>query len=336
MTPNLNTAYLGLQLKNPLVIAACPLCQELDTLQRLAAAGAAAAVLPSLFEEQIEHDDLAMSEVQDFGTETFAESLSYFPDPGDYRCGPKAYLDYIGEAKSVVSIPIIGSLNGTSQGGWTGYAEQIQDAGADALELNIFHIATDPEKTGQEVETQCLEVVEAVRRSISIPLAVKIGPYFSAMGNMAKRLVDAGADGLVLFNRFIQPDIDLNEMETSPRLTLSNPSELLVPLRWIAILRGHLSASLAATGGIHDAEGLIKALAVGADVGMMASAIYRGKRIELVAEILNDLSVWLRDHEYESVEQLRGCMSRENCPNPDAFSRGNYMKALTDYTGPAI
>jgi len=331
----LSTRYLGLKLKNPLVIASCPLTHKLDRLKRLEEGGAAAAVLPSLFEEQIVHDDNAISDAQDFGTESSAEALTYFPEPQDYRTGPQVYLEYVERAKKAVSMPIIASINGTSEGGWTRYAKLMEDAGADAVELNIYFVATDPETSGSDVERQCLDLVAAVKQSVSIPLAVKVGPYFSAMGNMAKRLAEAGADGLVLFNRFIQPDVDVEELNTSSRLVLSSPHELLLSLRWIAILRGKVPASLAVSSGIHDAAGLAKALLVGADVGMIASAIYLDG-FEKVAEILAGLEEWMERKEYESVDQLKGSMSRENCPDPAAFARGNYMKALVSYTGPAI
>ena len=335
MSVNLSTKYLGIELKNPLVISACPLTQRADSLSRLEEAGAAAAVLPSLFEEQIECDEVSMSDVQDFGTESFAESLTYFPDPGDYRTGPDSCLDSISQAKKAVSIPIIASLNGSSKGGWVRYAKMMQDAGADALELNIYFVATDPEMTGPDVESRYLDLVSAVKQSVSIPLAVKLGPYFSSMPNMAQRLTRAGADGLVLFNRFIQPDIDLENRETSSELVLSSPSELLVPLRWIAILRNRVSASLACTSGIHDADGMLKALLVGADVGMVASVLFK-QGIEQVTTILQGVAQWMQSKEYDSVEQLKGSMSREKCPDPAAFQRGNYMKALTSFTGKAI
>jgi dihydroorotate dehydrogenase (fumarate) len=335
MSVDLRTKYLGIELKNPLVISACPLTLEVDSLRRLEQAGAAGAVMASLFEEQIEHEEVAMSDVQDFGTESFAEALTYFPEPQDYRAAPEAYLDTIADAKKAVSIPVIASLNGSSKGGWVRYARMMQDAGADALELNIYFVAADPELTSQEVESRYLELLAEVRHSVSIPLAVKVGPYFSSVPNMARRLVEAGADGLVLFNRFIQPDIDLDALETSSKLVLSNPYELLVPLRWIAILRNRVSASLACTSGIHDAEGMLKALLVGADVGMVASVLFK-KGIQQVNTILAGVTAWMQENEYDSVEQLRGSMSRENCPDPSAFQRGNYMKALTSYTGKAI
>lgn len=335
MSVDLSTKYLGMDLPNPLVISACPLTQQMDQLRRLEEAGAAAAVLPSLFQEQIEHDDVQMSDVQDFGTESFAEALTYFPDPGDYRTGPQAYLESIAQAKKAVSIPVIASLNGSSKGGWVRYAKMMQDAGADALELNIYFVAGDLEMTSQDVESQYLELLSAVKESVSIPLAVKVGPYFTSLGNTARRLAEAGADGLVLFNRFIQPDIDLKNLENSSKLVLSSPHELLVPLRWIAILHGRVDASLACTSGIHDADGMLKALLAGADVGMVASALYR-KGIEQVGTILDGVRAWMETKEYDSVEQLKGSMSRENCPDPAAFQRGNYMRALTSFTGKAI
>jgi dihydroorotate dehydrogenase (fumarate) len=335
MSVNLSTKYLGLNLKNPLVVAACPLTGKIDWLKRLESAGAAAAVLPSLFEEQIEHDEMEMVKVQEFGTESFAEALTYFPDLEDFRSGPEEYLDLIGQAKKSVSMPIIASLNGTGKGGWVRYAKMMQDAGADALELNVYYIATDPTMGAAEVEQQYLDLVTAVKESIAIPLAVKIGPYFSAMANMAHRLVRSGADGLVLFNRFLQPDIDLDAMETTPKLVLSDANEFLKPLRWVAILHGNVNCSLAVTSGIHDAQAMIKALLAGADVGMIASAIYQ-KGFKQIEEIIRGVGQWMEKNEYDSVEQLKGSMSQENCPDPEAFARGNYMKTLISYTGKPI
>jgi dihydroorotate dehydrogenase (fumarate) len=335
MSVDLKTNYLGLKLANPLVIAACPLNQSLDTLKRFEAAGAAAAVLPSLFEEQIIHDEVELAKVHEFGAESFAEALTYFPEQDDYRIGPENYLRHVEAAKRAVKIPIIGSLNGISQGGWTRYAKLMQDAGADALELNIYFIAADLSMSGEEVESRYVDLVAAVKDSVSIPLAVKVGPYFSSLGHMAKRLVDAGADGLVLFNRFLQPDIDLENLEITPRLVLSTAFELLLPLRWIAILHGRLKTSLALTSGIHSAEGLAKAVLAGADVGMIASMLYRDG-VGKVATLLESLRAWMAEKEYASVEQMKGSMSQENCPEPAAFERGNYMKALTSYSGRAV
>jgi dihydroorotate dehydrogenase (fumarate) len=335
MSIDLSTTYLGLKLQNPLMISACPLTAEIDQLRRLEQAGAAAAVLPSLFEEQIEHESEEMSKVHEFGTESFAEALTYFPEQEDFRTGPDQYLETIAKAKKAVRIPIVASLNGASKGGWVRYAKMMQDAGADALELNIYFVAADLEMTSRDVETRYLELVASVKQSISIPLAVKVGPYFSAMGNMGVRLAEAGANGLVLFNRFFQPDINLETMETLPQLHFSTPSELSLPLRWIAILHGRVGASLAATGGIHDAAALLKALLAGADVGMIASVLYQ-KGVSQVSTILAAMRDWMEQNEYDSVEQLKGSMSRENCPDPAAFQRGNYMKTLTSFVGKAI
>ena len=335
MNLNLGTKYLGLQLENPLVIAACPITGKIDWLKRLEEAGAAAAVMPSLFEEQIEHDEVEMTKLHEFGTESFAEALTYFPEEQDYHTGPEEYLETITQAKKAVKMPLIASLNGTSTGGWVRYAKMMQEAGADAVELNIYYIATDTAMRGGDVEAQYLDLVAAVKQSLSIPLAVKIGPYFSAMANMAQRLTEAGADGLVLFNRFLQPDIDLETLAPNPKLLLSDPYELLLPLRWVGILRGRIDASLAVTSGIHDAHSLVKALLAGADVGMIASTIYQDG-FDQIGRILRGLQEWMKEKEYDSVEQLKGSISQENCPDPEAFARGNYMKALTSFTGRPI
>ena len=335
MSVDLSTTYLGFKLKNPLVISACPLTAQIDQLRRLEEAGAAAAVLPSLFEEQIEHDAEEMIKVHEFGTDSFAEALTYFPEQQDYTTEPEEYLETIAQAKKAVRIPVIASLNGTSKGGWIHFAKMMQDAGADALELNVYFVAADPNQTGRDVESQYLDLVAAVKQSISIPLAVKFGPDFSAMANMGVRLAQAGADGLVLFNRFFQPDIDLDTLEAHPQLQLSSPSELMTPLRWIAILHGRVDASLAASGGIHAAAGLLKALLAGADVGMVASVLYH-KGIAEVGKMLDGVREWMEANDYNSVEQLKGSMSCENCPDATAFQRGNYMKTLTSYVGRAI
>ncbi|HUT93259.1 MAG TPA: dihydroorotate dehydrogenase-like protein [Thermoguttaceae bacterium] len=335
MTVDLSTKYLGLGLKNPLIISACPLSEKLDSLKRLEDAGAAAVVLYSLFEEQIEHEDEELAKVHEFGSESFAEALSYFPEPTEYRLGPRSYLEHIEKAKGALSIPVIASLNGTSKGGWASYAQQTQDAGADALELNVYLIAADPDVPGTDVEQQYVDLVAAVKESISIPLAVKVGSQFSSPGNMAKKLAEAGADGLVLFNRFLQPDIDLDELEVRPRVELSTPYELLLPLRWIAILRGRVSASLALTSGIHSAECLAKALLAGADVGMVASTVYQ-KGFDQVGAIVDGLAKWMEAKGYDSVDKLRGILSQAKCPDPTAFERGNYMKALTSFTGKPV
>jgi dihydroorotate dehydrogenase (fumarate) len=335
MSVDLGTQYLGLKLNNPVVISACPLTEPLDSLRRLEDAGAAAAVFPSLFEEQIEHDEVELTRVHEFGTESFAEALTYFPEAQQYQFETDTYLESIAAAKKSLAIPVIGSLNGVSDGGWIRYARLIQEAGADALELNIYFIPADVDLPGEEVESRYLELVRSVKKSISIPLAVKIGPYFSSPANMAKRLVEAGADGLVLFNRFLQPEIDLEELAVRPRLAFSTPYELLLPIRWVAVLHGRLAASLAITSGIHDADGMLQALLTGADVGMIASVLYQ-KGFGQIGTILRGMSEWMEEKEYESVAQLRGSMSLENCPDPSAFARGNYMKTLTSFTGQPI
>ena len=327
MSVDLSTRYLGMKLKNPLVVAACSLTADMQTLLRMEEAGAAAVVLPSLFEEQIAHDEDELIQEQEAGTESFAESLTYFPPMESYGIGPDKYLQHVEEAKKALSIPVIASLNGTSRGGWIHYAKSMQDAGADALELNIYFISTDPRISGNRVEQQYLDLVFAVKESVSIPLAVKIGPNFSSLANMASRLEESGADGLVLFNRFVQPDIDPDELEATPKMVLSDPYEELVPLRWIAILHGRISASLAMTGGIHTARGAIKGLLAGADVTMLASVLYR-HGVEELATILQGVENWLVRKDYKSVEQLKGSMSHQNCPDPAAFERGNYAAAL--------
>jgi len=335
MSVDLSTTYLGLKLKNPLLVGACPLTGKLDALKAMEQAGAAGVVLPSLFEEQIRHEEVEIAKVHDFGSDSFAEALTYFPEQNDYRLGPGEYLENIAAAKKALGIPVIASLNGISRGGWVRDAKLMQDAGADALELNIYFVAADMAMSGEEVETLYADLVASVKQSVNIPLAVKIGPYFSSMANMAKRLADAGADGLVLFNRFLQPDIDLENLEITPKLVLSNPHELLVPLRWIAILHGRLQASLAVTSGIHSGRGLIKALLAGADAGMVSSMLY-AEGTKGIAKVVTELRDWMVENEYASVEQLKGSMSQENCPDPAAFERGNYMKALTSFTGEAI
>lgn len=327
MSVDLTTTYLGLELKNPLAVASCSLTESVESLRRLEEAGAAAVVLPSLFEEQIEFEEVELSNVQDRGTESFAEALSYFPEPQEYRTGCDRYLELIGQAKQSLSIPVIASLNGVSRGGWIRYAQLIQEAGADALELNVYLIAADLAVSGQQIESQYLELVTAVRESISIPLSVKIGPYFSSPAHMASQLSEAGADGLVLFNRFFQPDIDLDDVSIAPKLVLSSRHELLLALRWIAILKGRVKASLALTGGVHGAKGLLKGLLVGADVAMVASVLYR-KGPDEIGKILADLRSWMEERGYDSIEQLKGSMSQRNCDDPAAFERGNYMKAL--------
>jgi len=332
MKIDLSTMYLGLRLSSPIVASASPLNDRIDVLKRLEEAGAGAAVFPSLFQEQIEHDEIEINRFRDFGAESFGEALDYFPEMDTYNTGPDSYLRAIEAAKSAVSIPIIGSLNGTSKGGWEHFARLIESRGADALELNILDVETDPNVTSAEFEQRALDLIAAVRSSISIPLAVKIGPYFSAPLNFARRAVEVGAQGLVLFNRYLHPDIDVETMTVTPELELSQPSELRLVLRWIAILRGQVRASLAATSGIHSGTDAIKALMVGADVAMMTSALLvRGP--EHVTTVLLEMTNWLVEHEYRSVQQLTGSMSRRHCPDPNAYERANYLRALTSFTG---
>lgn len=331
-TTDLSTQYLGLELKNPVVASASPLTGEISTLLELEEAGVAAVVLPSLFEEQIEHDDMALHHGLDFGAEQHGEVFGgYFPELGTYNTGPDHYLDTLTAAKNELTIPVIASLNGTSTGGWIRYANLLEEAGADALELNVYLIAADPSATGAEVEDQYLELVAAVRKAVALPLAVKVGPYFSSPAHMAKRLVEAGADGLVLFNRFYQPDIDLEELTTTPNLVLSSPHEMRLVLRWMAILAGRVDASLAATTGIHDAEAVIKLILAGAHVTMMTSALLvRGPRH--VAKVLDGVRSWFSERDYVSVAQARGSLSQQSSPDPSAFERVNYMKTLAAYS----
>jgi dihydroorotate dehydrogenase (fumarate) len=324
---------MGLELANPLVPSASPMGQRIDTLKRLQAAGAAAVVLPSLFEEQIEHDELQIHGVFELGTNSNAEALTYFPEFDDYNTGSDAYLSHLENCKKELQIPVIASLNGISIGGWVAHAKRLQEAGADALELNVYFIAADPQETGDSVEQRYIDLVSAVKGEITIPLAVKIGPYFSSVGHMAQRLVAAGADGLVLFNRFMQPDIDLDELRVDPRLRLSTPDESRLPLRWIAILKDRVHASLAATTGVHSATDALKLLLVGADVTMMASALLH-EGPEHLGKVLGELTTWLEQHEYESVDQLRGSMSQAHIPNPVAFARANYAQLITSFVSP--
>ncbi|HSR51547.1 MAG TPA: dihydroorotate dehydrogenase-like protein [Acidobacteriota bacterium] len=327
---DLTTSYMGLELKNPLVASASPLSESVDNYRRLEDAGVSAVVNYSLFEEEITHESYELHHYLTQGTESFAESLSYFPEPDYFKLGPEEYAKHIQRAVAAVDIPVIGSLNGHSLGGWTKYAQLIEEAGASALELNLYYLPTDPDVSGQVVEERYLEVVRRVRASVSIPLAVKLSPFFSAMAHMARRIDQAGADGLVLFNRFYQPDIDLEELEVRPNVLLSSSQSLRLPLRWIAILYGHVECSMAGTGGIHTAEDVLKMLMAGADVTMVCSALLRNG-IDHVREVLSELVEWMQEREYESVRQMQGSLSQRACPDPAAFERANYMKALRTY-----
>ncbi len=326
MNVDLSTKYLGLQLANPVVVSACPLVGELDVLKRLADHGAAGAVLPSVFEEQIEHGD-ALAEGAGYAV---METAAYFNELKAYNRGPATYLKYLEAAKQAVPIPLIGSMNVHHGGEWVQFARRIEDAGADALELNVYLLVTDFSTTSREVEAKYVELVAAVRDVISIPLAVKIGPYFTALPNMARRLVEVGADGLVLFNRFLQPDIDLDLMRIVPRLSLSNPDEMRVALRWIGLLHGRVGASLAASTGIHFADDAIRMLMAGADAVMVASTLYR-HGVETLATLIGGIETWLEGREYRSIDQIRGMCSQLRCPDREAFARANYAKAISSY-----
>ncbi|RJP23634.1 MAG: dihydroorotate dehydrogenase-like protein [Candidatus Omnitrophota bacterium] len=327
---DLSTTYLGLKLKNPLAPSASPLSRDIDSIKKMEDAGASAVVLHSLFEEQIQFEAKELDHFLSHGAESYAEALSYFPKADEYAIGPDDYLEHIRKAKAAVDIPIIGSLNGVSTGGWIDYAKKMQDAGADALELNVYYIPTDPSVPTDKVEKVYLDIVKAVKKGVTCPVAVKLSPYFTSMSSMAQRLVDAGANGLVLFNRFYQPDIDIENLEVGPNLMLSTPQEMRLPLRWIAILYGRIEADLAATTGIYTAEDVIKMLMAGANVTMMCSALLR-HGVGRIREVLADLKKWMEEHEYESVEQMRGSMSQKSCPEPAAFERANYMKTLQSY-----
>jgi dihydroorotate dehydrogenase (fumarate) len=324
---DLSTTYMGMKLKNPIVHSASPLTEDVDNIRRLEDAGASAVVMYSIFEEQITMESRELDHYLELGKDSSGEALSYFPDLETYKSGPEEYLEKIAEAKKSVGIPIIGSLNGVSTGGWIDYAKKIQQAGADALELNIYYIPTDPKLTGADVVKMHMEIVSDVKKSVSIPVSVKIGPFFSALANVTSRLADAGADALVLFNRFYQPDIDLENLQVKPHLVLSTSHELRLPLRWVAILYGRVPVDFGITTGIHTHEDVLKGLMAGAKVTMITSEILK-KGAGRVSDLLRDLIAWMNEHEYESVQQLLGSMSQKNCAEPAAFERANYMKTL--------
>jgi dihydroorotate dehydrogenase (fumarate) len=328
---DLSTTYHGINLKNPLVVSASPLAEELKNLRRMEDSGAAAIVLPSLFEEQINIESRVLDQFLQQGTESFAESLTYFPDLTGYNLGPEGYCEHVRRAKSTVGIPIIASLNGSSIGGWIDYAKKIQDAGADALELNIYYIPTSVDQTCAEVEKLYCDLVATVKSSLSIPVAVKIGAYFSSLAYMAKRLDDAGADALVLFNRFYQPDFDIDNLEVVPNLMLSTSHELLLRLNWVAILFGHIKADLCVTGGVHTAADVLKAMMAGARVVAITSALLRNG-IGHLATLRNDMLAWMEEHEYQSIRQMQGSMSQKSIADPSAFQRANYVRVLSSYS----
>src|SRR6201987_3902302 len=326
---DLTTYYMGMKLRTPLVVSASPLSQEIGSIRRLEDVGASAVVLYSLFEEQLRQESLELDYHLNEGTESFAESITYFPQASEYRLGPEGYLEHIRKAKEAVSIPVIASLNGATAGGWAEYAKEIEHAGADALECNIYSIPTDADRTSAEVEQTYLDIVKAVKDAVEIPVAVKISPFFSNLANMAKRLDRTGADGLVLFNRFYQPDIDLDELEIRPNVLLSTPQALRLPLTWIGILYGRIRVNLAATSGVHSAEDVLKLLMVGADVTMLCSALLRNG-INHLRHLEHGLREWMETHEYDSVRQMKGSMSQMHCNDPGAFERAQYMGPVKD------
>jgi dihydroorotate dehydrogenase (fumarate) len=327
---DLSTTYMGIQLKNPVVPSASPLSASLDNIKRMEDAGAAAVVLHSLFEEQIEFEAESLAHFLEQGTYSYAEALTYFPPLNEYRREPKDYVEHIRRAKQAVGIPIIASLNGISAGGWMNYARRFQEAGADAVELNVYFIPTNPHLMSYDVENLYVKLLKNVKQHVTIPVAMKLSPYFSAMPHVASMLDAEGADALVLFNRFYQPDIDIEKLEVTPNLKLSTSVEMRLPLRWIAILYGRIKASMALTSGIHTSEDVIKAVMVGADVANVCSVLLE-EGIGKIADLLAGVSTWMEEHEYESVEQMKGSMSHRSVAEPAAFERANYMKVLHSY-----
>lgn len=324
---DLSTTYLGLKLRSPLVASASPISEHLDNIRQMEDSGTSAIVLYSLFEEQLTLEQRELHYHLTQGTESFAEALTYFPDPDDYKVGPDGYLEHIRKAKEAVDIPIIASLNGATPGGWTEFAAKMAQAGADALELNVYSIPTDMDKTAAEVEDELIQIVKSVCETVSIPVSVKLSPFYSNMANVAKRLDGAGADGLVLFNRFYQPDIDLEALEVRPNVVLSTSSELRLRLRWVAILYGRIQADLAATGGVHRAADVIKMVMTGAAATMMTAALIQ-HGIKYVKFLEDDLRSWMIEHEYESITQMRGSLSQKNAGDASAFERAQYMRAI--------
>jgi dihydroorotate dehydrogenase (fumarate) len=333
---DLTTTYMGLRLRSPLVpSAAAPLTEDIDNVKRMEDAGAGAIVLHSLFEEQLRLERYELEHHLTYGTESFAEALTYFPEPEIFHVGSQEYLEHIRQAKEMVDIPIIASLNGSTAGGWIEYAQTIEQAGADALELNIYYVPTDMELSGAQVEQNYIDILTAVKSEVKIPVAIKLSPYFSNMANMAKRLSEAGANALVLFNRFYQPDIDIEALEVQPNVLLSTPQAMRLPLRWIAILYGRISADLAATSGIHKSQDVLKMLMAGANITMVCSVLLR-HGIPHLKEIEQGIIHWMEEHEYESVRQMQGSMSQIHCPDESAFERAQYMKAVQSYHPSAL
>jgi dihydroorotate dehydrogenase (fumarate) len=329
---NLTTHYMGFELKNPIVPSASPLTRNLDNIRRMEDAGAAAITMHSLFEEQIEFEAQQFDHFFGYGTESFAEALTYFPKLNEFGVGPDAYLELVHKAKRAVGIPVIASLNGVSDGGWIDYATKIQQAGADALEVNLYFLPTDPRMASGDVEQIYLDVLASVKRHVTIPVAMKIGPYFTSLPRMAQALDAGGADALVLFNRFYQPDLNIEELTVDPHLVLSTSDELRLPLRWIAILYSHTSCSLALTTGIHTAEDAVKAVMAGADIATMTSALLH-HGVSHITTLVDGVTRWMEEHEYDSVDMMKGSLSQRNVAEPAAFERANYMKTLRSYSG---
>ncbi|NJK99004.1 MAG: dihydroorotate dehydrogenase-like protein [Spirulinaceae cyanobacterium RM2_2_10] len=328
---DISTTYLGLDLRSPLIpSAAAPLSENIDTIKQLEDAGAAAIVLHSVFEEQLKQEQYELEHHLSYGTESFAEALTYFPEPETFHVGPEVYLDHIREAKQAIDIPVIASLNGSSLGGWTHFAKLIQEAGADALELNIYSIPTDMHKTSAQVEQDYLDIATAVRSEVTIPVALKLSPFFSNMAYMAKRLDDLGINGLVLFNRFYQPDIDLEELIVRPNILLSSAQDMRLPMRWIAILYGRINADLASTSGVMHGRDVVKMLMSGAKATQVCSALLR-HGIPYLQTLEAELKHWMEEHEYESVQLMQGSMSQINCPDESSFERVQYMKGIQSY-----
>lgn len=328
---DLTTTYMGLTLKSPLVVGSCaPLSEEIDNIKRMEDSGAAAVILHSFFEEQLRQEQLELHHHLTYGTESFAEALTYFPEPEIFHVGSQEYLNHIRQAKEMVDMPIIASINGSTLGGWLDYSQQIEQAGADALELNIYYVPTELDIPGGEIEQNYLDILRTLKSEINIPIAVKLSPYFSNMANMAKRLAEAGADGLVLFNRFYQPDIDLNNLEVYPNVLLSTPQAMRLPMRWIAILYGRINADLAATSGIHYPSDVLKMVMAGAKITQVVSALLR-HGIHYLGTLEDGVRNWMEENEYESIRQMQGSLSQLHCPDPTAFERAQYMKALQTY-----
>lgn len=331
MSPRLSTMYLGLPLRNPLVASSSPLTGRLDTLRRLDDAGVGAVVLPSLFEEQLEREEQLLDDLNNVGHAISPEITGYFDAFTGEPIGASAYLRHLEAAKASTSVPVIASLNGHRPGGWTKYAKQLEEAGADAIELNVYFLATDPDASAEEVERRTLETVAAVTSTVRVPVAVKLGPWFSSLPHLVQGIAHVGAKGVVLFNRFYQPDVDLDELTVNPHLVLSSSLESRLALRWIAILRGKVRLDLAGSGGVHDATDVAKLLLVGADVTTMTSALLENGP-EYVTQVLAGLATWMREHDYDDVIELRGALSQRSAPDPEAFERANYLKALSGYS----